>query len=57
MRVVRGYALGGLLSNTWTICPKVWDNPGKLGIIPDRPPHLEVSGGLKATPLDGSAAD
>ena len=35
MRVVRGYALGGLLSNTWITCPRVWDNPGKLGIIPD----------------------
>ena len=41
MRVVRGYALGRLLSNTWIIYPKVWDNPGKLGIIPDRPRHLE----------------
>jgi hypothetical protein len=41
MRVVRGNALGILLSNTWTIYPKVWDNPGKLGIIPDRPILLE----------------
>ena len=57
MRVVRGYALGGLLSNTWTTCPKVRDTPGKLGIRPDRPPLLEWLGGLKVTPLDGSAAD
>ncbi len=30
-----------LLSNTWTTCPEDWDNPGKLGIIPDRPMDLE----------------
>ena len=57
MRVVRGYALGRLLSNTWIIYPKVWDNPGKLGIRPDRPKHLESSFGLNVRLLDGSAAD
>ena len=41
MRVERGKALGILLSNTWIIYPKVWDNPGKLGIRPDRPIPLE----------------
>ncbi len=41
MRVERGHALGVLLSNTWTTCPKVRDNPGKLGIIPDRSNLLE----------------
>ena len=27
---------GGRLSNTWTTCPRVGDNPGKLGLIPHR---------------------
>ena len=33
--------LGGLLSNTRTICPWVEDNPGKLGRILHSPPMLE----------------
>jgi hypothetical protein len=41
MRVERGHALGGLLSNTWTTYPRVRDNPGKLGIIPDGSKVLE----------------
>ena len=58
MRVERRYGLGVLLSNTWTTCPKVWDNPGKLGIIPDRSNLLEVVVWLKLLGLlDGSAAD
>ena len=32
---------GILLSNTWITCPWVWDNPGKLGIIPDNAYVLE----------------
>ncbi len=27
---------GGLLSNTRLTYPQDWDNPGKLGLIPDR---------------------
>ena len=23
------------MSNTWVICPALWDKPGKLGLIPD----------------------
>lgn len=36
-----GSALGRRLSNTWITCPWVWDNPGKLGIIPNRSQMLE----------------
>ena len=34
---------GGRLSNTWATYPRVGDNPGKLGLIPDRPGNLEWS--------------
>jgi hypothetical protein len=27
---------GARVSNTWVICPRVWDNPGKLELIPDK---------------------
>ena len=26
---------GERVSNTWVICPKLWDKPGKLGLIPN----------------------
>ena len=26
---------GARVSNTWVICLEVWDNPGKLGLIPN----------------------
>lgn len=32
---------GGRLSNTWLTYPRDGDNPGKLGIIPDREGVLE----------------
>ncbi len=35
--------LGGLLSNTWITYPWDWNNPGKLGIIPDRSGMLECA--------------
>ncbi len=41
MRDERGYALGERLSNTWTTYPQIWDNSGKLEIIPDNPWTLE----------------
>lgn len=49
---------GALLSNTWITYPWDRDNPGKLGIIPDRPWRLEgamVQRGNRP-PKDGSAA-
>ena len=30
-----GYSSGERVSNTWVICPALWDKPGKLGLIPD----------------------
>ena len=26
---------GERVSNTWATCPRLWDNPKKLGLIPD----------------------
>ncbi|GAT10193.1 uncharacterized protein RMCN_3326, partial [Mycolicibacterium novocastrense] len=26
---------GERVSNTWVICPALWDKPGKLGLIPN----------------------
>ena len=30
------YSSGERVSNTWAICPALWDKPGKLGLILDR---------------------
>ncbi len=38
-RPFRGYSSGERVSNTWVICPALWDKPGKLGLIPDRSAH------------------
>ena len=37
-----GYSSGERVSNTWVICPELWDKPGKLGLIPDRTALLVV---------------
>ena len=34
--LLAGYSSGERVSNTWVICPALWDKPGKLGLIPDR---------------------
>lgn len=39
-RPFRGYSSGERVSNTWVICPALWDKPGKLGLIPDIPHGL-----------------
>src|SRR6266540_5754461 len=31
----RGGVSGERVSNTWVICPVLWDKPGKLGLIPN----------------------
>src|SRR5690606_16465200 len=36
-RPLRGYSSGERVSNTWVICPALWDKPGKLGLIPNTP--------------------
>ncbi len=33
---LRVYSSGARVSNAWVICPKVWDNSGKLELIPDK---------------------
>ena len=33
---LQGYSSGERVSNTWVICPALWDKPGKLGLIPYR---------------------
>src|ERR1700760_1381846 len=30
-----GDSSGERVSNTWVICPALWDKPGKLGLIPN----------------------
>ena len=30
-----GWISGERVSNTWVTCPRLWDKPGKLGLIPD----------------------
>ena len=38
-----GFGLGQSrerVSNTWVTCPDDWDNPRKLGLIPDVLPHI-----------------
>ena len=45
------------MSNTWVICPALWDKPGKLGLIPDRTAHRMVCGGKRYVAVwDGPAA-
>ena len=41
----RGDSSGERVSNTWVICPALWDKPGKLGLIPDRTMACMCCGG------------
>ena len=48
-RLLREYSSGARVSNTWVIYLRVWDNPGKLGLIPDETTassDAAVKGGL-----------
>ena len=36
-RPFRGYSSGERVSNTWVICPALWDKPWKRGLIPNTP--------------------
>src|SRR3954452_16116181 len=45
VRPFRGYTSGERVSNTWVTCLKLWDKPGKLGLIPDRTSCFMVWGG------------
>ena len=42
---LRSDSSGERVSNTWVICPALWDKPGKLGLIPDRTTNRMVCGG------------
>ena len=49
---------GGRVSNTWVTCPDDWDNPRKLGLIPNVPSGHKAAGERKLRPphRDGPAA-
>lgn len=36
---------GERVSNTWVICPALWDKPGKLGLIPNMIAGFMAGGG------------
>src|SRR5579884_1970187 len=56
-RPLRGCSSGERVSNTWVICPALWDKPGKLGLIPDRTTCCMVCGGKRFVAVwDGPAA-
>ena len=38
----RVWMSGERVSNTWVICPALWDKPWKRGLIPDRTHHRMV---------------
>ena len=44
------------MSNTWVICPALWDKPGKLGLIPDMTISCMWGGGKLYVVQDGPAA-
>ena len=56
VRPFRGYTSGERVSNTWVICPALWDKPGKLGLIPDIPHGLHGLWGKAFAVWDGPAA-
>ncbi|GAU71658.1 hypothetical protein SSP35_72_00020 [Streptomyces sp. NBRC 110611] len=35
MKPLRWWISGERVSNTWAICPSLWDKPWKRGLIPD----------------------
>ncbi len=38
MKPLRWWISGERVSNTWAICPSLWDKPWKRGLIPDNTP-------------------
>ncbi len=51
-----GDSSGERVSNTWVICPALWDKPGKLGLIPNTPLWLHDWWGKAFAVWDGPAA-
>jgi hypothetical protein len=45
MKRLRVWISGERVSNTWVICPVLWDKPEKLGLIPDMTTGRMVGGG------------
>ena len=50
-----GWISGERVSNTWAICPALWDKPWKRGLIPDNTLPLH-GGGLKAPAVQDEPA-
>ena len=46
---------GERVSNTWATCPRLWDNSGKPGLIPDTPTGSHGLIGKAPTVWDGPA--
>ena len=53
---LRSDSSGERVSNTWVICPALWDKPGKLGLIPNTPCWLHDWWGKAFAVWDGPAA-
>ncbi len=47
---------GERVRNTWATCPRLWDNSGKPGLIPDTPAEPHDAAGKAPTVWDGPAA-
>lgn len=47
---------GERVSNTWAICPALWDKPWKRGLIPDTTSNCMVGGGKRLVVQDEPAA-
>ena len=52
----KGEYSGARVRNTWATCPRLWDNPGKPGLIPDTPAVPHDAAGKAPTVWDGPAA-
>ena len=53
---LRSDSSGERVSNTWVICPALWDKPGKLGLIPNMTIGCMTGGGKPRAVWDGPAA-
>ena len=47
---------GERVSNTWAICPALWDKPWKRGLIPDTDPRRHLRGSKAPAVQDEPAA-
>ena len=56
MKPPRGRISGERVSNTWAICPSLWDKPWKRGLIPDTDPCRHLRGSKAPAVKDEPAA-